>query len=820
MDTKRCARCHKLLRMEAETCSRCGYSFVKKPPRSVPPSIPSAKRRHASTSTLTDTRAKDTLVVSQRRSIPPASPHRVGHYSGLHPEDQPYQSTMMAIQPAPEQVREPPLDQPPLESVRLPAVAERSFQLPIPFEDMATLPPQRKWPTFYRYRPQRFALQGRFVPTILTISCLIFLVASSLLAYIFINKKPVLDKQTLNVMPTQLRVNDTFMLSGRGFGPNDLISFTHDKDNVPLLDGNGKPLQIHADDLGTFSIQVVVPATWQVGKHSIYAFDIGKEQSISVVTTLTVQKSSSAPPLLQLPASSIDLGANVPGVVAKKEITLVNAGGQQVVWQASSDQSWLAVSPNSGTFSGSAVVTITANSGQLTPQSYASHITFIQQGSSGQPLTLTVTMTVKPAPPASLLVSPVALAYSGTPSVNPAAQTITMRNSDGHPLDWSSSIGNSASWLGIYPASGHLEAYASETVTVNVQSQNLAVGSYQGTINFKGGTNPQVSVALSVTAAGNLIVSPPSLNFSSMGQNAASQVITIQNSGGATVNWAASTVTVDGANWLMITPASGILGAGLAATATVSVKAVNLQPRSYQGSLTFAYGGRTNQVAVSLTVSVPPAAAISLNLSAINFTTIKGTDPAPQSFTITNTGNATLNWSISEGQNGASFAPTSSTSGNVAPTKSTVITVAPNVAQAGAGNLTTTITVADSDSGTKVASQKLTVKIVIKDQAMITLSVSALSFSHDSVITESSQLLDIKNTGSQRLNWIAQPSDSWLTAVVPSGSLAPGEDILIDVHCQSSGFSAGTYTTTLVIRDSDNGTPVASQQVIVTLVVS
>jgi len=820
MDTKRCARCHKLLRMEAETCSRCGYSSVKKPPRSDPSSMPSAKRRHASTSTFTDTRAKDSLVVSQRRSIPPASPHRVGHYSGLHPEDQPYQSTIMAVQPAPERVHEPPVDQPPLESVRLPVVAERSFQSPIPLEDMVTLPTHRKWPTFYRYRLQRTALRGRFVPTILIISCLIFLVASSLLAYIFINKRPILGKQTLNVMPAQLRVNDTFMLSGRGFGLNDLISFTHDKDNAPLLDGNGKHLQIHADDLGTFSIQVVVPATWQVGQHSIYAFDIGKDQSISVMTTLTVQQSSSAPPLLQLPTTSIDLGANVPGVVAKKEMTLVNAGGQQVAWQASSDQPWLAVSPNSGTFSGSAVVTITANSGQLTPQSYAGHITYIQQGSSDQPLTLTVTMTVKSAPPASLLVSPVVLTFSGTPSENPGAQTITMQNSDGQSLDWSSTIGNSASWLSIYPASGHLEAHASETVTVNVQSQNLAVGSYQGTINFKGGANPQVTVALSVTAAGNLIVSPPSLNFSSLGQNAASQVITIQNSGGASVNWAASAATVDGANWLTITPANGTLAAGLATNATVSVKTINLQPRSYQGSLTFSYGGRTNQVAVSLTVSVPPVAAISLNLRAINFTAIKGTNPAPQSFTITNTGNATLNWSISEDQNGASFAPTSSTSGSVAPTRSTVITIAPNVIQAGAGNLTTTITIGDSDSGTKVASQKLTVNIVIKDQAVITLSVSTMSFSHDSMITESSQLLDIKNTGSQRLNWIAQPADSWLTAVVPSGSLAPGEDILIDVHCQSSGFSARTYSTTLVIRDSDNGTPVASQQVIVTLVVS
>src|SRR5438876_1072556 len=233
MDTKRCTYCHKLARAEAETCSRCGHPYVKnskKVSRILTKSNPAPAGSRRNETTRLPMSDGNTRI--QRRSIPPASPHRVGHYSGLHPEDQPYQSTIMAVQPAPQRVHELPVDQPPLESVRLPVAAERSFQSAIPLEDMVTLPPQRKWPTFYRYRPQRIALRGRFVPTILTISCLIFLVASSLLAYIFINKKPILDKQTLSVMPSQLRVNDTFMLSGRGFGPNDLISFTHDENNA------------------------------------------------------------------------------------------------------------------------------------------------------------------------------------------------------------------------------------------------------------------------------------------------------------------------------------------------------------------------------------------------------------------------------------------------------------------------------------------------------------------------------------------------------------------------------------------------------------
>src|SRR6266700_4186709 len=515
MDTKRCSYCHKMARAEAETCSRCGHPYVKstndvKKVNRVPMKSSNPASRGSRRNETVQLSMSDGNTPIQRRSIPPASPHRAGHYSGLHPEDQPYQSTIMAVQrPLVRQANLRGSVQEAREKVVLPQVDSTVKPEPDQQATIPLLPPHFSFPP-RSYLPQRPSSRGRFVPVVLTISCLIFLVASSLLAYMYISRKPVPDKQILSVMPDLLRVNDTFMLAGRGFGTNDPISFTHDQANAPLLDGNGKPLQTHADDLGTFSLQVVVPTNWEVGQHSIYAIDIGKEQSISVVATLTVQQSSLAPPLLQLSNASVDLGTNVPGVVAKKIITLINAGGRHLTWQASSDQPWLTVSPNNGTFSGRSIVQVIGDSGILRPQSYAGHITFRQQGSSDKPLTLSVTMTVKPAPPASLVVSSVSLTYSGTPTQNPADQAITLQNNGGQPLDWSSKIGNSASWLSIIPGGDHLAAHASETVTVSVQSQQLAVGSYQGTINFKGGANPQVSVSLNVVAPGNVIVSPPS----------------------------------------------------------------------------------------------------------------------------------------------------------------------------------------------------------------------------------------------------------------------------------------------------------------------
>src|SRR5271168_4804710 len=74
METKRCPRCNKLLRIEATNCSRCGAR------------VAGGKVTRKPTSSDPD------LSLSQPTN-PPASPHQAGHYSGLHPEDQPFQSS-------------------------------------------------------------------------------------------------------------------------------------------------------------------------------------------------------------------------------------------------------------------------------------------------------------------------------------------------------------------------------------------------------------------------------------------------------------------------------------------------------------------------------------------------------------------------------------------------------------------------------------------------------------------------------------------------------------------------------------------------------
>ncbi|HYX49914.1 MAG TPA: choice-of-anchor D domain-containing protein, partial [Ktedonobacteraceae bacterium] len=300
------------------------------------------------------------------------------------------------------------------------------------------------------------------------------------------------------------------------------------------------------------------------------------------------------------------------------------------------------------------------------------------------------------------------------------------------------------------------------------------------------------------------------------------QTITLQNTGGLPLNWAS---TVDASSWLSVTPASGSLERGAQVTVTVNVNGSVLTQGVYHGAITFKNGDFTPQVGVAVTVNPAPTTAINVQNTTLSFTTYKGNNPTPKTFTFTNTGNAPLNWTASEDGNGASFAPVNRTSGQVAPGKSVVLTVSPNVLGYGAGILSTVITIADSDPGTKVSSQKLSVTITVLDQAAITLSTNTLSFANSSTTPDTSKLLSITNSGSATLNWSVALKETtaanitWLSVDLPSATLSPGARSVVNVHYDSSQLSSGTYTATLTINDSDPGTPVSSQVVQITLIV-
>lgn len=705
MDTIRCPRCNKLLRADAQSCSRCGVAL---------PSQGASRRRSGGSG--------QSLPPSQP-SNPPASPHRAGHYSGLHAEDQPFQSsfflrvqrssgpepaapeerTFLALDAEhyPQEAQEAPSDW--LEEPELARFAGRAPETPIPRTDPLLPAP-------------RFAAKTRVraVPLLISAALLCFLVATSLLTLLLLNiGQARTPGPQLLALPGELRVGDTLQLSGSGFAAHRLLRVTRDG-QITLVDAQKRPLRPTTDARGAFVTHVFITAGWSIGIHRLLA----SEGDHSAAVRLTVQAGLSGPPRLQLGLSHLDLGAGFPGALTRKDMTLSNAGGGQVHWSASSKAAWLSLSPPGGTFAGDALVTLTVNRSGLSPQAYVGQVVFTQSG--GSALSLYVSMTVDTTP-ASLALSTASLAFSGTSVQSPAGQAVVL-----------------------------------------------------------------------------------------------------ENNGGQTLDWTGGTTTADGADWLSVSPASGALPAHASALLTVNVNTLHLPLGNYQGALSFSYaGGPAQQVAVTLAVNPPPLPVMHISPQNLSFTANQGIDPPPASLTISNTGNAPLSWAIRADANGRAYLAISPALGSVAPGQRATLSIAPLLGSAG-GTIAATLTVFDSDSGTTVPVQQVHVLVSITSQAVITPVATRLEFDHDQTITDTSELLVFSNSGSLPLHWVmtASAQAAWLSFDTTGGTLAPGDTTYISVRCVSGQLRAGTYTLTLILRDSDPGTVVAPETVTITLVVS
>jgi BACON domain-containing protein len=554
----------------------------------------------------------------------------------------------------------------------------------------------------------------RVVPLLVSASLICFLVATGLLTFLLLNNSQAHQSgPQLTALPGELRVGDVLQLAGSGFEAHHVVALSHDG-QAAILDAQGQRILPTTNAQGAFQIRVPIGSAWSIGVHSLQA----REGNFQASTSLTIEAALAGPASLQLAISHIDLGAGNPGAVTHKNMTLSNAGGGQVSWTAKSSVAWLSLSPASGTFAGDAVIVLTVNRANLAPQAYLGQVIFTQ--SQGPAQTLYVSMTVNTTP-ANLVLSTASLAFAGTPAQSPAGQTMVIQNSGGQPL-----------------------------------------------------------------------------------------------------NWTAAYTTSNGLNWLSMTPASGMLGPNTSAILTVNVNTIKMALGSYQGTLSFSYaGGQAQQVAIALTVSPPPQPGLRIAPTSLSFTANQGINPAPRSFTISNPGNAPLNWAIHADAQGQAYLAITPVSGSVPPGQSAKVSIAPILGSA-SGTISSTLTIQDSDPGSTVASQQVKVSITITDQPVITMGTGNIVFNHDSTDTDDTDLLIFYNTGNLPLHWALSASAQvpWLSFDLTSGTLVPGDSAYIKVHCVSSSMKPGTYTVTLTLKDTDSGTVVAPQTVTVTLVVT
>ena len=178
---------------------------------------------------------------------------------------------------------------------------------------------------------------------------------------------------------------------------------------------------------------------------------------------------------------------------AAQSIQISNSGTGTLTWTAASSESWLNVSPASGT--APSTVSVSVSPASLAAGTYTATITITASGASNSPLSVAVTLTVA-ASAAILSVSPQALNFSYTYSAGgapPAPQNVSVSIGGSGTLSWSAA--SSVFWASVSPASGG----ASATLAVSVNAANLTAGSYTGAVQIAAaGSTASVSLTLVV----------------------------------------------------------------------------------------------------------------------------------------------------------------------------------------------------------------------------------------------------------------------------------------------------------------------------------
>ena len=301
-----------------------------------------------------------------------------------------------------------------------------------------------------------------------------------------------------------------------------------------------------------------------------------------------------------------------------------NRGRGTLNWNATTNTSWLILSPASGT--GNGTVTISLASGSLEVGTHTGLVTVNAPGAQPVSVPITLTVTAAPVPPAIGVTSPSLSFTAQQGGSNPAAQPLSIRNTGGGTLSWTAR--DNVAWLTLSPAAGT----GNGTVTITPVLGSLGVGTHTGiiTLSAPGAQPVSVPITFVVTPAPiSITLSPSSLTYTGVsgGSNPANQSVTVTANG----NWTASV----NAPWLKLSTTSGS-GNG---TIIARVDLGSVSAKTNTASLSVTAGNTTRTLGVTLTLS---DGSLTLSSNSLAFTATQGlANPSSKTITVQSAGSWT-----------------------------------------------------------------------------------------------------------------------------------------------------------------------------------
>jgi uncharacterized protein (TIGR03437 family) len=491
--------------------------------------------------------------------------------------------------------------------------------------------------------------------------------------------------------------------------------------------------------------------------------------------------------------------------------------------------SWFTLPQNSCISPGSLTVFINnAVVAGLAPNTYNGTITITPvPGGLSPAVVVPLTLVVAPTPPVTVNPSSLLLNWqTGVGAPNPSA-TFTISTpvgqSVGYNIIQSGVLTNIST---ITPSNGTIDpTTGSAQLTYSVNPTGLAVGTYTGklTLVTPSATPTQQDIGITLVVSNTPLLNVPNatLNFSyQVGTNApAPQTVNITSTG-TLLSYAVT--QSPNSPWLAV-PNAGNTGTPL----TISINPAGLATGTYSATVfitSAAPGSAPQSIPVVLKVTNDPILSASVPKLSFPFQ-LGQSAPATQSFKITSSTGATLNYSVSLATTtcGASWLQAANANNSLTGTTDDTLTVSIATAGLTAGTCdgTLTINATNPSTGAAAVNSPLTipVKLYVSATALLVTTPANLPAFNVGVGAQTlpQQNITLSSTNTDVLNYtVAFQSNTagWLFVNPQSG--ATNLNNILTVLVVPNGLAAGSYSGTVTVTATGpGGAAVANSPVVI-----
>jgi uncharacterized protein (TIGR03437 family) len=499
--------------------------------------------------------------------------------------------------------------------------------------------------------------------------------------------------------------------------------------------------------------------------------------SASGFTSLTIPVTLSINGTLAIDASPTALSFTAPTGATVQTVSLTGNGASNVSFTLSSSTAsggnWLGVT-TSADFT-PATLTVTVNP-LIVPSGNYSGIISITPSTTGLVTTIPVTLQVGTN---SLSASPSTFTFSYIQgSTIPLAQALALASTTTKDT-FTAQATSTGNWLLINGVTSNVTGSLPATLNVTVNPANLAIGTYQGSINITDANSNTQTVTASLIVSGlSGIANPTVLMFVAQlgGAPPAQQAIAIQGFG------AASYTAQVSQPWLSVSSLAGVAPAQISASANPA----GLSSGTYDGIVTISVSGHVQTIQVTFVVSASPVLTTTPGDLFITYIG-GGAPPPPTLITVNASSGSSESFSFATGvPSWLQIGP----AGSLGTPDTLSITVTPQTLPTG----TYLAQIILTPSGTGAVSTVVPLLLTVSNAPPVTPSVTLLTFSSTTGSAAVSQTVGVTATTPTSFTAAATTTTggSWLS-VSPTSATTGSGSVPLTVTANPGSLAAGTY---------------------------